>query len=293
LIPKIGYHFFTLEPRYVSSVVTIENDILFQSRRKMPPKAILKKCSICGALDTTKSTCPRNPEAIKSNPDKHNAGPTMSDMPGELLIHIVKQMPLDEVLSARSINKAYRIAAHAVLRDKYTEYTGRHKPTQAKVDQYFKVSIEGLENILRNKGRIYARDPVDGMTLPDKDTKALLRHLVNIKAADYMDGIFYPYINPVIIEQIVSDIYNNHFSYVNTTDWIDTGKFRTALHAAVNMDIRDAYDDGEGYVYRAHYTIFNMFSSEQIDQGSSAWNDIIETIDNATYSVRTGLLIDV
>jgi hypothetical protein len=264
-------------------------------------KAIVK-CSICGALGTSKSTCPRNPEAIKSNPDKHNAGPTISDMPDELLIHIVKQMPLDEILRSRSLNKAYRRAARAVLRDKYTEYTGRHKPTQAAVDQYFKVSIEGLENILRNKGHIYERDPVDDMTLPDKDTKALLRHLVNIKAADYMEGethgngIFYPYIDPVIIEQITSDIYDNHFSFVHTTDWIDAGRFRAALHEAVNMDIRDAeevdMDDGDDLVYRAHYTIFNMFSSDMIDTGDSTWSDVVSTIDDATYSVKTGLLID-
>ena len=77
-------------------------------------KTINKQCSICGALGTTKSTCPRNPEAIQPNPDKHNAGPVMSDMPDELLIHIVKQMPLDEILRARLINKAYRRAAQAV-----------------------------------------------------------------------------------------------------------------------------------------------------------------------------------
>jgi hypothetical protein len=267
-------------------------------------KAIVKKCSICGALGATKSTCPRNPEAIKSNPDKHNAGPAMSDMPNELLIHIVKQMPLDEILRARSINTAYRRAAQVVLSDKYTEYTGRHKPTQAEVDQYFKVSIERLKNILRSNGHIYARHPVGrgsrtgDMPLPDKDTKALLRHLVNIKAADYMEGetlypggTFYPYIDPVIIEQITSDIYNNHFSFVHTTDWIDVGKFRTALYAAVNIDIRDAYKRGEDYVYRAHHTIFYMFSSDMIDPNGE-WAHVIDTIDAATYSVRTGLLID-
>lgn len=58
---------------------------------------------------------------------------------------------------------------------------------------------------------------------------------------------------------------------------------------AQNADV--SYDEEE-YVYGAHYTIFRMFSSDTIDPGTGRWADAIDTIEDATYSVKTGLLID-